>query len=133
MKVVLKGVVTREDAVLALENRVDGVVVSNHGGRSEESLRSTIESLPEVVAVVGGKMPVLVDSGFRRGSDIFKAVALGADAVGVGRPYAWGLAAFGQVGVDRALQILRTELETTMRSMGAPSLAAMRNGYVVGA
>jgi 4-hydroxymandelate oxidase len=130
MKVVLKGIVTAEDASLALENHADGIIVSNHGGRSEESVRSTIESLPEVVAVAGGKIPVLVDSGFRRGSDIFKALALGADTVCVGRPYAWGLAAFGQAGVDRALQILRTELEATMRSMGAPSLAAMRRGYV---
>jgi isopentenyl diphosphate isomerase/L-lactate dehydrogenase-like FMN-dependent dehydrogenase len=130
MKVVLKGIVTAEDAALALEHRVDGIIVSNHGGRGEESGRSTIEALPEVVAVAGGKIPVLVDSGFRRGTDIFKALALGADTVCVGRPYAWGLAAFGQPGVDRALQILRAELEITMRSMGAPSLAAMRNGYV---
>ena len=130
MKVVLKGIVTAEDASLALENKVDGIIVSNHGGRGEESGRSTIEALPEVVAVAGGKIPVLVDSGFRRGTDIFKALALGADAVCVGRPYAWGLAAFGQPGVDRALQILRAELEVTMRSMGAPSLAAMRKGYV---
>ena len=130
MKVVLKGIVTAEDAAIALENRVDGLIVSNHGGRGEESGRSTIESLPEVVAVAGGKIPVLVDSGFRRGTDIFKALALGADAVCVGRPYAWGLAAFGQPGVDRALQILTTELEICMRSMGAPSLAAMRKGYV---
>ena len=131
MKVVLKGIVTAEDAALALDHRVDGLIVSNHGGRGEESGRSTIEALPEIVAVAGGRIPVLVDSGFRRGTDIFKALALGADAVCVGRPYAWGLAAFGQAGVDRALQILRAELEVTMRSMGAPSLAAMRRGYVV--
>ncbi len=130
MKVVLKGIVTAEDTAIALDNRVDGIIVSNHGGRGEESGRSTIESLPEVVAVAGGRIPVLVDSGFRRGTDIFKALALGADAVCVGRPYAWGLAAFGQPGVDRALQILRAELEVCMRSMGAPSLAAMRKGYV---
>ena len=130
MKVVLKGIVTGEDAQLALDNHVDGLIVSNHGGRGEESGRSTIEALPEVVAVAGGKIPVLIDSGFRRGTDIFKALALGADAVCVGRPYAWGLAAFGESGVDRALQILRAELEITMRSMGAPSIAAMRRGYV---
>ena len=102
-----------------------------HGGRSEESLRSTIEALPEVVEVAGGRVPVLIDSGFRRGSDIFKALALGADGVGVGRPYVWGLAAFGQEGVDRALDILRAELEVTMRSMGAASIAQMRTGYVI--
>lgn len=109
---------------------MDGIHVSNHGGRSEESLRSTIEALPEVVEAARGRVPILVDSGFRRGSDIFKALALGADAVGVGRPYVWGMAAFGQEGVDRALDILRLELEVTMRSMGAASIAQMRQGYV---
>lgn len=131
MKIILKGIVTGEDATLAMRNGVDGIYVSNHGGRSEESLRSTIEALPEVVEVVAGRVPVLIDSGFRRGSDIFKALALGADGVGVGRPYVWGLAAFGQEGVDRALDILKTELEVTMRSMGAASIAEMRNGYVI--
>jgi 4-hydroxymandelate oxidase len=131
MKIVLKGIVTGEDASLALRYGVDGIHVSNHGGRSEESLRSTIEALPEVVAAIGGRVPVLVDSGFRRGSDIFKALGLGADAVGVGRPYVWGLGAFGQEGVERALDILTAELEVTMRSMGASSLAEMRKGYVI--
>ena len=131
MKIVLKGIVTSEDAALALEHGADGIYVSNHGGRSEESLRSTIEALPEVVETVRGRVPVLIDSGFRRGSDIFKALALGADAVGVGRPYVWGLAAFAQEGVDRALDILKSELEVTMRSMGAPSIASMRRGFVV--
>lgn len=130
MKVMLKGIVTAEDAELSLRNGVDGVLVSNHGGRSEESGRSTIEALPEVVGVIGGKVPVLVDSGFRRGSDIFKGIALGADAVCVGRVYVWGLAAFGQAGVERALDILRSEFEITMRSMGAPSLASMKRGFV---
>jgi 4-hydroxymandelate oxidase len=82
----------------SLQYQVDGVIVSNHGGRGEESGQSTIEALPEVVDAIGGKIPVLVDSGFRRGSDVFKALALGADAVCIGRPYVWGLAAFGQVG-----------------------------------
>ncbi len=131
MKVVLKGIVTAEDAVIALRYGVDGLLVSNHGGRSEESLRSTIEALPEVIEAVGGKIPTMIDSGFRRGSDIFKALALGADAVGVGRPYVWGLAAFGQEGVERVLDILRTELEVTMRSVGAASIADMRRGYVM--
>jgi 4-hydroxymandelate oxidase len=130
MKIVLKGIVTAEDATLALRHRVDGVIVSNHGGRGEESARSTIESLPEVVNAIGGKIPVLVDSGFRRGTDIFKALALGAKAVCIGRPYIWGLAAFGQAGVERSLEILRTELEITMRSMGTPSLASITNKFV---
>jgi 4-hydroxymandelate oxidase len=131
MKIILKGIVTSEDASLAMRHGADGIYVSNHGGRSEESLRSTIEALPEVVQVAGGRVPILIDSGFRRGSDIFKALALGADAVGVGRPYVWGLAAFGQEGVDRTLDILRAELEVTMRSMGAASIADMRKGYVI--
>jgi 4-hydroxymandelate oxidase len=130
MKVVLKGIVTAEDAALSLQYRADGVIVSNHGGRGEESGRSTIEALPEVVDAIGGKIPVLVDSGFRRGSDIFKALALGADAVCIGRPYVWGLAAFGEVGVERVLEIVKTELEITMRSMGAASIRSMRRGFV---
>lgn len=130
MKVVIKGIVTAEDAALALEHKVDGVIVSNHGGRSEESIRSTIESLPEVVDTIGSRIPVLVDSGFRRGSDIFKALALGANAVCVGRPYAWGLAAFGQAGVDRSLELLKAELEVTMRSMGTPSVHSITRNFV---
>jgi isopentenyl diphosphate isomerase/L-lactate dehydrogenase-like FMN-dependent dehydrogenase len=109
---------------------VNGLIVSNHGGRGEESARSTIEALPEVVEVIGGKMPVLVDSGFRRGTDIFKALALGANAVCVGRPYAWGLAAFGQAGVERCLEILRAEFEVTMRSMGTPNVQAITRNFV---
>src|SRR5262245_20460131 len=105
MKVILKGIVTEEDAALALEHGVDGVIVSNHGGRGEESGRSTIESLPEVVDAIGGKIPVLIDSGFRRGTDIFKALALGAKGVCVGRPYLWGLAAHGQPGVEVAADV----------------------------
>ena len=124
MKVLLKGIVTAEDANLALQHGVDGVIVSNHGGRGEESGRSTIEALPDVVGTIAGKVPVLVDSGFRRGSDIFKGIALGADAVCIGRPYVWGLAAFGQAGVERVLEILKTELEITMRSMGRRTSAA---------
>jgi 4-hydroxymandelate oxidase len=123
MKLVLKGIVTAEDAAFALQHGVDGIVVSNHGGRGEESGRSSIESLPEVVAVVDGRVPVLIDSGFRRGTDIFKALALGATAVGVGRPYLWGLGAFGQAGVERCLEILTAELQGAMRYLGAPSLS----------
>jgi 4-hydroxymandelate oxidase len=130
MKVVLKGIVTSEDAALSLQHGADGVLVSNHGGRGEESGKSTIEALPEVVEVIGGKVPVLVDSGFRRGSDIFKGIALGADAVCVGRPYVWGLAAFGQAGVERALEILKTEFEITMRSMGAANIRSMKRGFI---
>ena len=130
MKVLLKGIVTEEDARLAIEHGVDGVIVSNHGGRGEESGRSTIESLPEVVDAIGGKIPVLIDSGFRRGTDIFKALALGAKGVCIGRPYLWGLAAYGQPGVERALELLANELEMAMRMNGAPTIPSITRRFV---
>lgn len=124
-KIIVKGLVTHEDAALALSTGVDGIWVSNHGGRSEGSGRATIDALPEITEVVAGRMPVIVDSGFRRGSDLVKGLARGATAVAVGRPYLWGLGAFGQEGVERALEILTRELEITMRAIGAPSLDAL--------
>ena len=130
MKLVLKGIETREDGQACCEHGVDGIIVSNHGGRAEESGRGTIECLPEVVEAVAGRIPVLVDGGIRRGTDIFKALALGARAVGVGRPYVWGLAAFGQAGVERVLQILRVELELVMRQCGARSIEEIRPSMV---
>jgi isopentenyl diphosphate isomerase/L-lactate dehydrogenase-like FMN-dependent dehydrogenase len=129
MKIVLKGIVTREDAEIAKARGVDGLIVSNHGGRAEDSGRSSIECLREVVQAAGG-MPVLVDSGFRRGTDIFKALALGATAVCIGRPYVWGLASFGQAGVDQVLTILRRELELVMRQAGTPSISRIDGNYV---
>lgn len=131
MKVVLKGIVTAEDASLALAHGAAAIVVSNHGGRAEESGRATIESLPEVVQAVRGRVPVILDSGIRRGTDIFKAIALGADAVAVGRPYLWGLASFGQAGVERALEILTNELRTVMAIAGTRTLAEVRARSVV--
>lgn len=130
MKLVLKGIVTREDAEIAVQHGVDGIVVSNHGGRAEDTLRPTIECLPEVVAAVQGKIPVLVDGGIRRGTDIFKALALGATAVGFGRPQAWGLAAFGQSGVEAVLTILRRELEQIMRQAGTPSIRSITRSFI---
>ena len=130
VKLFLKGIVTREDAQLAAEHGVDGLVVSNHAGR-EETLRPTIESLPEVLAGVTGKIPVIVDGGIRRGTDIFKALAMGATAVGIGRPVAWGLAAFGQPGVEAVLEILRRELQAIMRQAGTPSVDKITRSYVV--
>lgn len=125
MKVLVKGILTAEDATLALEHGADGIIVSNHGGRADESLRGTIEALPEVVDAVRGRAPVFVDGGVRRGTDIFKALALGATAVGIGRPYIWGLGAFGQPGVERVLDILNRELRIVMTQMGTPSLSAI--------
>ncbi len=131
MKLVVKGIVTREDAQLAVEHGADGVIVSNHGGRAEESNRSTIESLPEVLEGAAGRIPVLVDGGFRRGTDIFKALALGATAICIGRPYLWGLAAFGQPGVETVLEILRRELQTMMRQAGTTSIEKITRSQVV--
>lgn len=122
MKLIIKGIDTAEDARLCREHGADAVVVSNHGGRATETLRSTIESLTEVVDAVGSQMPVLVDGGFRRGTDIYKALALGARAVGIGRPYIFGLTAFGQEGVERVLDMLRAELRLTMQQCGTPAL-----------
>ncbi len=132
VKLLLKGIVTREDAQLAVKHGVDGLMVSNHGGRSEETLRPTIESLTEVIEGVAGTIPVIVDGGIRRGTDIFKALALGASAVGIGRPYAWGLAAFGQSGVEAVLEILRREFRTIMRQAGTTSVDKITPDYIVG-
>jgi isopentenyl diphosphate isomerase/L-lactate dehydrogenase-like FMN-dependent dehydrogenase len=118
MQIWLKGIVTEEDAALAVKHGVDGVFVSNHGGRAENSRRATVTSLPEVVRGANGKMRVIVDGGVRRGTDVFKALALGADAAGIGRPYVWGLGAFGQEGVEAVLAILRKEFELTMKQSG---------------
>lgn len=130
MKVLLKGIVTREDAELAIEHGVDGLFVSNHGGRAENSQRATITSLPEVLQGTNGKIPVVCDGGFRRGIDIYKAMALGATAVGIGRPYIWGLGAFGQEGVETVLMILRREFELVMKQCGATSLAQISRQHI---
>jgi 4-hydroxymandelate oxidase len=130
MKLLVKGIVTREDAELAIQNGVDGVYISNHGGRAENSLRPTIQCVPEVAAGVAGRAPILVDGGVRRGTDIFKALALGATAVGVGRPYMWGLASFGQPGVEMVLDILRRELQLIMRQSGASSIQSIGKSYI---
>ena len=131
VKFLIKGIVTREDAQLAVEHGVDGLVVSNHGGRAEETLRPTIECLPEVIEGVAGKVPVIVDGGVRRGTDIFKALALGATAVGFGRPHSWGLGAFGQAGVEAVLEIYRRELGNIMRQAGTTSLDQITRSCVI--
>jgi isopentenyl diphosphate isomerase/L-lactate dehydrogenase-like FMN-dependent dehydrogenase len=123
MRVVIKGLETREDAELAVTSGADGIIVSNHGGRATETGRPTIDALPEVVAGAAGRIPVLLDGGVRRGTDAFKALALGATAVGIGRPYIWGLSSFGQEGVERVLQILNTELRLAMVGCGTVKLA----------
>jgi 4-hydroxymandelate oxidase len=121
MKIVLKGILAFEDAKIAADSGIDAIIVSNHGGRADEAGRSTIDSLPEIIEA-SGNMPVLIDSGFRRGTDIVKALCMGAKGVAVGRPYLWGLGAFGEPGVERVLELLRTELRSAMQQVGAPSL-----------
>lgn len=129
---VVKGIMTGEDAELCVQYGVDAIWVSNHGGRSEGSGRATIDALPEIADAVGGRLPIIIDSGFRRGTDIVKGLALGATAVAVGRPYLWGLGAFGQEGVERALEILTRELIITMRAIGAPSISDLGLHSVAG-
>src|SRR5207249_11839550 len=130
MKIVLKGILAHEDAVLAVQNGMDGIIVSNHGARSEDSGRSTIDALPEIIEAVKGRMPVLVDSGFRRGTDIAKALAMGAQGVCVGRPYIWGLGAFGEAGVAKVLEILRTETRVAMMQCGVRTVKEFTPAFV---
>jgi 4-hydroxymandelate oxidase len=129
-RIVVKGILAHEDAILAVGQGLDGIVVSNHGGRAEDSGRSTIDALPEILAAVDGRIPVLVDSGFRRGTDIVKALAMGARGVCIGRPYLWGLGAFGQPGVERVLELLRRETRAALMQVGAPSLKRLTPAMV---
>jgi isopentenyl diphosphate isomerase/L-lactate dehydrogenase-like FMN-dependent dehydrogenase len=122
MKVLIKGLESGEDAALALEHGADGIVISNHGGRATETGRGTIECVAEVAQAVKGRVPILVDGGIRRGTDVFKALALGATAVGIGRPHIWGLATFGQQGVERVLDIINAEFRLAMIGCGTTTL-----------
>ena len=131
MKVMVKGITTAEDAQRCLSHGADGLVVSNHGGRAAESGRATIDCLPDIARVVRKRVPVILDSGVRRGTDVFKALALGADAVGIGRPYLWGLGAFGQPGVERVLALLRAELRTVMALSGTRTIADVGTASVI--
>ena len=131
LPIVLKGVVTRADAALAVTHGVAGVWVSNHGGRQLDGAASTLAALPEVVAGVAGRVPVIFDGGVRRGVDVLKALALGADLVCVGRPVAWGLACGGEAGVAHAFGLLKEELHVAMMLAGCPDVeAARRRGLV---
>jgi 4-hydroxymandelate oxidase len=130
MKIVLKGILTHEDAILAADNGIDGIIVSNYGGRVVDSGSGAIEVLREIIKAVGGRMPVLVDSGFLRGTDIIKALAMGAQAVCIGRPYLCGLGAFGRPGVERVLEILREETRAAMRQVGAPPIKQLTRDFV---
>ncbi|PGH11124.1 hypothetical protein AJ79_05069 [Helicocarpus griseus UAMH5409] len=126
LRIILKGIMTAEDALLAVDHGADAIIVSNHGGRQLDSVSSTIEALPEIVSAVRGKIPVMLDSGITRGSDVFKALALGADFTLVGRSALWGLSFDGQKGVERVLDILERELSRTMALVGARSVGEIR-------
>jgi L-lactate dehydrogenase (cytochrome) len=128
--VVIKGVLTGDDACRAIDEGAAAVVVSNHGGRQLDCVPASLRALPEVVSAVNGRIEVLMDGGIRRGSDIVKALCLGARAVLCGRAYAYGLAAAGETGVTRALEILRVDLERTLRLLGCPSVATLDHSYV---
>jgi isopentenyl diphosphate isomerase/L-lactate dehydrogenase-like FMN-dependent dehydrogenase len=123
LPVLIKGVLTAEDTELAVRTGMSAVIVSNHGARSLDHVGATIEALPECVEAAAGKIPVLVDGGFRRGTDVLKALALGATAVGIARPYLWGLASFGSRGVSRVVELLRTELALDMGMAGVARIA----------
>ena len=122
MRLVLKGIMSAEDAALAVKHGVDGVFVSNHGGRSDDFGISSISMLPEVAKAVNGKATIFLDGGIRRGVDAVKAIAMGASAVGIGRPWHWGLGSFGEAGVRRVFEILRTETIMSMQQAGARTL-----------
>ena len=131
MKVLIKGLESGADAKLAVANGADGIIVSNHGGRATDTGRGTLECLPEVVAEVRGRVPVIVDGGVRRGTDVLKALALGATAVGIGRPYIWGLGAYGQAGVERVLELLDNELRLAMVGVGARNLREITRAALI--
>ena len=128
--IVVKGVLTAEDARRAVDVGAAAVVVSNHGGRQLDGSPATLDVLPEVVEAVGNQVEVLMDGGVRRGSDIVKAICLGARAVLIGRAYAYGLGAAGEAGVQRALEILRADVERTLRLLGCSSVAALDHSYL---
>ena len=128
--IIIKGVLIDEDAKRAVNEGAAAIVVSNHGGRQLDCVSASLRALPEVVAAVNGQAEILMDGGVRRGSDIVKALCLGARAVLIGRAYAYGLAAAGQAGVARALQILRVDVDRTLRLLGCPSVTALNTSYL---
>ena len=128
--IIIKGVLSAEEAKRSLDYGAAAVVVSNHGGRQLDCVPASLQVLPEVVAAVNGQAEVLIDSGVRRGSDIVKALCLGARAVLCGRAYAYGLAADGEAGVTRAIELLRSDMERCLKLLGCPSVSALNESYV---
>jgi len=131
MKILIKGLESGQDAGLAVAHGADGIIVSNHGGRATDTGRGTLECLPDITAAVRGRVPIILDGGVRRGADVVKALALGATAVGIGRPYIWGLGAYGQPGVDRVLELLNKELTFAMVGVGARNLPEITRASII--
>jgi isopentenyl diphosphate isomerase/L-lactate dehydrogenase-like FMN-dependent dehydrogenase len=131
MKILIKGLESGQDAALAVAHGADGIIVSNHGGRATDTGRGTLECLPDITAAVRGRVPIILDGGVRRGTDVLKALALGATAVGIGRPYIWGLGAYGQPGVDRVLELLNKELTLAMVGVGARNLQEITRAAII--
>lgn len=132
LPLVLKGILRADDAALAVEHGVDGIVVSNHGARQLDTVPATIDALPAIAEAVDGRTAILLDGGVRRGTDVIKAIALGAQAVLIGRPYVWGLAAAGDDGVAHVLKLLRDEVELAMALVGAPTAKDIHRDLVSG-
>lgn len=130
MPVILKGILTAEDALLASETGCKGIIVSNHGARQVDSVPATIEALPEVVKAVGSHLIVMVDGGIRNGTDVFKALALGAKLVFIGRPVIFGLAVDGQNGVEAIFRLIKEELDITMALSGVTDVSHIKSAYV---
>jgi 4-hydroxymandelate oxidase len=133
LPIILKGIMTGEDAGMAVEHGVDAVIVSNHGGRQLDGALASVDALPEVVERVAGRLAVLVDGGIRRGTDVLKALAVGAKAVLIGRPYLWGLATGGEAGVRQVLELLHDEIGCALAQLGRPNITAIDHGMVTGA
>jgi len=129
-KFLLKGILTPEDTKMAIDHGIDGIHVSNHGGRATETGMSTVQTLPYIITAANNQVPVIVDGGFRRGTDVFKALAIGAKGVGIGRPTLWGLGAFGQAGVDKVLEIMQRELRLAMSTSGTLTVADIKIDYL---
>ena len=129
-KLLIKGILDPQDAKLAIEHGVDAIIVSNHGGRSMDYGPSTLEVLPEIVAAVNGRIPIVFDSGIRRGADMFKALALGANAVMLGRTTRWGLAAYGIPGAQRLIEIMQQELVQVAAATGCAKLSDINKTMV---
>lgn len=131
LPVILKGIITREDALLAVDSGCQGIIVSNHGARQLDSVPATIEALPEITNAVGSKLVVMMDGGIRNGTDVFKAIALGAQLVFIGRPVIYGLAVNGQSGVESIFDIIKQELDVAMALNGVISIKDINQDYVV--